>query len=175
MPREIQPGRFQPSQSQTARPMTSSRSRPLSHGISSVNIVTHCFHEHGMRVMSVPQKVRSGPNASTICCGIFVDVAIGIGLARIARRAGRLDRDIGIFGERQQCRLVAMRGIVLAVADPGVMVDDQLEARMALGDLRRPAADSSTPSARSGSRPSPPPATASPSCRRSSNSPGAAG
>ena len=63
-----QPGSFQPSQSQTARPMTSSRSRPLSHGISSVNIVTHCFHEHGMRVMSVPQKLRSGPKASTICC-----------------------------------------------------------------------------------------------------------
>src|SRR5712671_1812154 len=63
----LQPGSFQPSQSHTARPMTSSRSRPLSHGISSVNIVMHSFHEHGMRVMSVPQNVRSGPNASTIC------------------------------------------------------------------------------------------------------------
>jgi hypothetical protein len=48
--------------------MTCSRSRPLSHGISSVNIVTHCFHEHGMRVMSVPQKLRWGPKVSTICC-----------------------------------------------------------------------------------------------------------
>jgi hypothetical protein len=35
------PGGFQPSQLHTARPITSSRSRPLSHGISSVNIVTH--------------------------------------------------------------------------------------------------------------------------------------
>src|SRR5262245_65330388 len=61
-----QPGNFQPSQSQTARPITSSRSRPLSHGISSVNIVTHCFHEHGIRVMSVPQKLRSGLKVSTI-------------------------------------------------------------------------------------------------------------
>jgi len=39
----------------------------LSHGISSVNMVTHCFHEHGMRVMSVPQKLRCGPKVSTIC------------------------------------------------------------------------------------------------------------
>ena len=31
--------------------MTRSRSLPRSHGISSVNIVTHCFHEHGIRVM----------------------------------------------------------------------------------------------------------------------------
>src|SRR6516164_8493205 len=59
-------GSFQPIQSHTARPMTSSRSRPLSHGSSSVNIVTHCRHEHGMRVMSVPQKLRCGPKASTI-------------------------------------------------------------------------------------------------------------
>src|SRR5689334_6335076 len=59
-------GLFQPSQSTTALPMTSSRSRPLSHGISSVNIVTHCLYEHGMRVMSVPQKQRSGPNVSMI-------------------------------------------------------------------------------------------------------------
>src|SRR6266851_4669509 len=55
---------FQSSQSHTARPMTSSRSWPLSQGNSSVNIVTHCSHEHGMRVMSVPQKKRCGPNAS---------------------------------------------------------------------------------------------------------------
>ena len=36
-----QAGRFQPSQSQTAWPITSSLSRPWSHGSSSVNIVTH--------------------------------------------------------------------------------------------------------------------------------------
>ena len=35
-------GRFQPSQAQIASPMTSSLSRPLSHGSSSVNMVTHC-------------------------------------------------------------------------------------------------------------------------------------
>jgi hypothetical protein len=37
-----QTGRFQPSQSQMASPITSSWSRPLSHGNSSVNMVTHC-------------------------------------------------------------------------------------------------------------------------------------
>ena len=55
---------FQSSQSHTARPITNSRSSPLSQGNSSVNIVTHCSHEHGMRVMSVPQKKRCGPKAS---------------------------------------------------------------------------------------------------------------
>ena len=56
--------RFQPSQSQTARPITSSRSRPRSQGSSSVNKVTHWRHEQGMRVMSVPQNQRVGPKAS---------------------------------------------------------------------------------------------------------------
>ena len=56
--------RFQPIQSQTARPMTSSRSRPRSHGSSSVNSVTHWRHGQGMRVMSVPQNQRAGPKAS---------------------------------------------------------------------------------------------------------------
>ena len=60
-------GRFQPSQSQMASPMTSSLSRPWSQGSSSVNIVTHCRCEHGMWVISVPQKQRCGPNASKIC------------------------------------------------------------------------------------------------------------
>ena len=59
-----QPGSFQPSQLQRARPMISSLSFADSHGSSSVNIVTHCRHEHGMRVMSVPQNIRSGPKAS---------------------------------------------------------------------------------------------------------------
>ena len=36
-----QAGRFQPNQSITPWPMTNSRSRPFSHGSSSVNIVTH--------------------------------------------------------------------------------------------------------------------------------------
>ena len=51
-----------------ASPMTRSRSWPFSHGSSSVNKVTHCRHEHGIRVMSVPQNIRSGPNASKQRC-----------------------------------------------------------------------------------------------------------
>ena len=41
--------------------MISSLSFAVSHGSSSVNMVTHCFHEQGMRVMSVSQNKRSGP------------------------------------------------------------------------------------------------------------------
>ena len=59
-------GRFQPSQSQIASPITSSRSRPWSQGSSSVNMVTHSRYEQGMRVISVPQKQRCGPNVSMI-------------------------------------------------------------------------------------------------------------
>src|SRR5437762_3402684 len=66
---------------------------------------------------------------------VFVDVAIGIWLARIAGRSGALDRDIGVFGERQQRRLIAVRGIVLAITNTRVMVEDQLKPGMALGDL----------------------------------------
>jgi len=62
-PAHIQAGRLQPTQLHTPSPMTSSRSRPLSHGSSSVNTATHWRHEHGIRVMSVPQNIRSGPNA----------------------------------------------------------------------------------------------------------------
>ena len=45
-------------------PMTSSLSFSGSHVSSSVNIVTHSRHEQGMRVISVPQNIRSGPKAS---------------------------------------------------------------------------------------------------------------
>jgi hypothetical protein len=51
-----------------ASPMTSSRSWPFSHRYSSVNKVTHCHQEQGMRVMSVPQNIRSGPKASKQRC-----------------------------------------------------------------------------------------------------------
>jgi hypothetical protein len=56
---ERQRGCFHPSQSHTARPITSSWSRPESHGSSSVNNVTHCRYEHRMRVMSVPQNTKA--------------------------------------------------------------------------------------------------------------------
>jgi hypothetical protein len=40
-----------------------------------------------------------------------------------------------VLRQGQQGRLVAVCGVVLAVADAGVMVDQQFQARMALGDL----------------------------------------
>ena len=57
-------GRFQPIQSHSARPMTRFLSAADRNGSSSVNNVTHWRHEHGMRVMSVPQNIRRGPKAS---------------------------------------------------------------------------------------------------------------
>ncbi len=56
--------RFHPIQSHSAWPMTRSLSEADRNGSSSVNIVTHCRYETGMRVRSVPQKKRLGPNAS---------------------------------------------------------------------------------------------------------------
>src|SRR5258707_11603424 len=53
-----------PIHSHTPRPMTHSRSSPLSHGISSVNMVTPWRYVQGSRDKSVPQKVRLGPKAS---------------------------------------------------------------------------------------------------------------
>src|SRR5262249_22915525 len=58
---------FQLHQAHTASPMTSGLSRSGNQGSSSVNIVTHCRQEHGILVMSVPQNMRVGPNASKIC------------------------------------------------------------------------------------------------------------
>ena len=54
----------QPKNSHTAFPITNSLSASESQGSSSVNMVTHCFQEQGMRVMSVPQNMRAGPKAS---------------------------------------------------------------------------------------------------------------
>ena len=58
------PGVCQPIQSQNASPITKSRSAPCNQGNSSVNRVTHWRHVQCMRVMSVPQNMRRGPNAS---------------------------------------------------------------------------------------------------------------
>jgi hypothetical protein len=69
IPRSIL-GSGQPIQLHRASPMTSSRSRPFSHGSASVNKVTHCRQEQGIRVMSVPQNIRSGPNASKQRCEV---------------------------------------------------------------------------------------------------------
>src|SRR5208282_5975903 len=68
---------------------------------------------------------------------VFVDVAIGVRLARIARRPRELDRDIGIFGERQHLAEIGKGGIVLsgaAYTTAPMVVDVQFQPWMALGD-----------------------------------------
>ena len=57
-------GRFQPSQLHSARPIIRSLSLSERKGSSSVNMVMHWRQVQGMRVMSVPQNIRSGPKAS---------------------------------------------------------------------------------------------------------------
>lgn len=64
--RRDQPSRSHPHQAHNASPMTKRLSSSPSQGSSSVNIVTHCRHEHGIFEMSVPQNMRCGPNASKI-------------------------------------------------------------------------------------------------------------
>jgi len=54
-------GMFHPSHSQTPRPIIHSLSSSVSHGISSVNIVTPSRYVHGKRDKSVPQNKRCGP------------------------------------------------------------------------------------------------------------------
>ena len=60
----VHAGSFQSSHAQKARPMINSLSLSDSHDSSSVNMVKHCRQEQGIRVMSVPQNMRSGPKAS---------------------------------------------------------------------------------------------------------------
>ena len=61
--------------------MTSSRSRPRSHGSSSVNTVTHWRQEQGIRVMSVPQNIRSAPNEPGFPrIGLVRAIGVGLGL-----------------------------------------------------------------------------------------------
>src|SRR6516162_6358367 len=68
---------------------------------------------------------------------VFVNVAIGVGFARIARRARELDRDIREFGERQHLAQISKGGIVLPGATPtaaAMVIDVQFQPGVALGD-----------------------------------------
>src|SRR6266446_6276833 len=103
----------------------------------------HLFGEH--RHAFFPRARHAGdvgapeaalrPEGLDDLLGIFVDIAIGVRLARIAGRAGAFDRDIRMLRQGQQGRLVAVCGVVLAVADAGVMVDQQFQTGVPLGDL----------------------------------------
>src|SRR5712691_9855061 len=68
---------------------------------------------------------------------VLVDVAIRVGLARIARRARQLDCDIGTLGDGEHLAEIGESAVVgpgAATAAASVVVDVELEAGMALGD-----------------------------------------
>jgi len=96
--------------------MTRSRSWPFSHGSSSVNKVTHCRHEHGIRVMSVPQNIRSGPKASKQRCQMWMQAAERVFVLGVACLPGRLDRHVRIFGQSQQIGLETISRLARARA-----------------------------------------------------------
>ena len=100
---------------------------------------------------------------------VFMDGAIGVGLARIAGRPGRLDCNIGVFGERQKRGLIGTGCVFGGAAYSG---KSGRSASADWGAVRRsgqPPEDDSMPSARSEFGPARPPATANTSCRRSSS------
>src|SRR5206468_2276639 len=71
---------------------------------------------------------------------IAVDVLVGIGLARVARRARHLDRDVGVLREREHVLEIGEGHVVRfpgAAAVAPEVIDVQLQARMTLGDLRQ--------------------------------------
>src|SRR5262245_25261072 len=68
---------------------------------------------------------------------VAVYALVGIGLARVARRARHLHRDVGILRERQHVLEVGERRVVGhagAAAVAAEMIDVQLQPRMPLGD-----------------------------------------
>src|SRR5947199_199374 len=66
---------------------------------------------------------------------VTVDVAIGIGLARVARRAGGLDGHVRVLRQREHVAEIAPGRVVLRVRRSPEVIDDQLECRMLHGDL----------------------------------------
>src|SRR5262245_17215167 len=68
---------------------------------------------------------------------VDVNVAIRIGLARIARRPGKFDRDIGILGECQQVAEIGKSGGILAAGSStaaATVVDVELQSGMTGGN-----------------------------------------
>src|SRR5215472_1994342 len=68
---------------------------------------------------------------------VFVDVAVGVGRARVAWRPRELDRDIGMFGECEHFTEIDKSSIVgPGTSSPAaaMVVDVELQSRMAFGD-----------------------------------------
>src|SRR6202011_905887 len=69
---------------------------------------------------------------------VSVDVAKGVGLARIARRTGELEPDVRVFGDGQHLTQIGKSRIVLCGAAAPVashVVDVQFQSGMALGNF----------------------------------------
>ena len=92
----------------------------MSHGNSSVNTVTHCRHEQGIRVMSAPEH-SDGAERIEDAPQVLVEATKRIGILGIADLAGHLDRDVGILGERPQLRLKAIGGFAVVPGGHGHM------------------------------------------------------
>jgi hypothetical protein len=81
-------------------------------------------------------KAALRPERIEDLANVFVDIAVGVGLARIARRARELDRDIRVFGQCQHLAEIGESGVVLpdsAPAAAAMMIDVQFQIRVTPG------------------------------------------
>jgi len=94
--------------------MTSSWSRPDSHGISSVNMVTHCRHVHGMRVMSVPQRLEEGEAQAEHAGSGLPSLHQSAALRAIEREVAEDRQPIGVLARRLDGELIGSSAILIA-------------------------------------------------------------
>src|SRR2546429_6959607 len=87
------------------------------------------------RDVGAPEPAR-GAEGVVEAVQIVVDVAKRVGLIGVARRAGRLHRDVRIFGEREHVRQIRS-ALTRARVPPRAteVIEDQLEVWVPLGDL----------------------------------------
>ena len=108
----------------------------MSHGSSSVNKVTHCRQEHGIGDVGAPEHPLGTEGVKT-ALQVRMQAAERVVVLRIACLPRRLDRDVRVFGERQQLRLEPIGGLAFAARRYRHVVDNQFDARVALGDLAK--------------------------------------
>src|SRR5712664_3099586 len=87
------------------------------------------------RDVGAPEPAR-GAEGVVEPAQVVVDVAKRVRLIGVARRAGRLHRDVGIFREREYLRQIRPP-LTRARVPPRAteVIEDQLEVRVSLGDL----------------------------------------
>src|SRR5262245_32118312 len=101
-----------------------------------------CEHGHALPIRARHAGDIGAPKATLWTEGvkylpeIGVNVAIRVGLARIARRPGKFDRNIGVLGEREHVAEVSKSGCILAVASTAAaaVVDVKLQPLMTGGN-----------------------------------------